>query len=343
MGKLDREMKEYFSDNRRYADLWNGSLFQGRQLICPEDLRENSPVVTYGNKEAHLERTSDLAMKQFRGNQVLALWIVENQENIDYSMPARVMVQEALQYGRQLKEVRLKNRRTYEKHQKESDDGQNPYYKDAGEFLYHFRKQDRISPVITLVVYWGDQQWKGPRTLHDMLNLGGSDELGQELRRLIPDYPLHFINLSGLEDYSLFQTELRTLLELYACRRDKGKFAEYLHTHDECRSMDPGTFHALEVLTHSELLHTYLPKEKEVTVNMCKAIDDLIQDSMAEGMAKGIAEGRAEGKAEGKAEGEARMAQLIQILIDAGQLSVLSQALKDIQLRNQLFQQYQLL
>ncbi len=76
---------------------------------------------------------------------------------------------------------------------------------------------------------------------------------------------------------------------------------------------------------------------------MCKAIDDLIQDSMAEGMAKGIAEGRAEGKAEGKAEGEARMAQLIQILIDAGQLSVLSQALKDIQLRNQLFQQYQLL
>ena len=102
--------------------------------------------------------------------------------------------------------------------------------------------------------------------------------------------------------------------------------------------MDPGTFHALEVLTHSELLHTYLPKEKEVTVNVCKAIDDLIQDSMAEGMAKGIAEGRAEGKAEG----EARMAQLIQILIDAGQLSVLSQALKDIQLRNQLFQQYQL-
>ncbi len=138
---------------------------------------------------------------------------------------------------------------------------------------------------------------------------------------------------------NIFQTEQRTLLELYACRRDKGKFAEYLHTHEECRNMDPGTFHALEVLTHSELLHTYLPKEKEVTVNVCKAIDDLIQDSMAEGMAKGIAEGRAEGKAEG----EARMAQLIQILIDAGQLSVLSQALKDIQLRNQLFQQYQLL
>ena len=182
----------------------------------------------------------------------------------------------------------------------------------------------------------------GPRTLHDMLDLGGSDELGQELRRLIPDYPLHFINLSGLEDYSFFQTELRTLLELYACRRDKSKFVEYLQTHGECRSMDPETFHALEVLTHSELLHTYLPKEKEVTVNVCKAIDDLIQDSRAEGKAEGEAFGRIEGRAEGKTEGEARMAQLVQILMDAGQLSVLSQALKDIQLRDQLFQQYQL-
>lgn len=151
MGKLDREMKEYFSDNRRYADLWNGSLFQGRQLICPEDLRENSPVVTYGNKEAHLERTSDLAMKQFRGNQVLALWIVENQENIDYSMPARVMVQEALQYGRQLKEVRLKNRRTYEKHQKKAMTARIPITKMPENFYTTFGSR---TGYLRLLPWW---------------------------------------------------------------------------------------------------------------------------------------------------------------------------------------------
>ncbi|MDE7353500.1 MAG: hypothetical protein K2O06_10675, partial [Acetatifactor sp.] len=162
MGKTDKEMKEYFSDNRRYADLWNGGLFQGRQLICPEDLQESSPVGTYRNKDEHLEQTCDVAMKQFRGTQVLALWILENQKNMDYSMPARVMVQEAIQYGRQLNEVRRKNRRAYENSRKESSDGGTPYYKDDGEFLYHFRKQDRLFPVITLVAYWGDEQWKGP-------------------------------------------------------------------------------------------------------------------------------------------------------------------------------------
>ncbi len=266
-------------------------------------------------------------------------------------MPARVMVQEAIQYGRQLNEIRRKNRRAYENSQKESNDGGTPYYKDDGEFLYHFRKQDRLFPVITLVAYWGDEQWKGPLTLHDMLDLGGNDELRQELLRLIPDYPLHFINLSRLENYSFFRTELRTLLELYACRGDKSKFLEYLQTHDECRSMDPETFHALGVLTQSELLHAYMPKEKEETLNVCKAIDDLIRDSMAEGEAKGLAkgeakglaEGRIEGRAEGKAEGEARMARLVQILWDAGQFSVLSRVLKDIEFRNQLFQQHQIL
>ena len=31
MGEIDRKMKEYFSDRRRYADLWNGSVFEGRK------------------------------------------------------------------------------------------------------------------------------------------------------------------------------------------------------------------------------------------------------------------------------------------------------------------------
>ena len=112
MGKTDKEMKAYLSDNRRYADLWNGGLFQGRQLICPEDLRESLPAVFCA--EEGVESSSDLAMKQFQGNQVLALWLLENQETTDFSMPARVMVAEALQYSRQLRDIRKKNLRKYQ-------------------------------------------------------------------------------------------------------------------------------------------------------------------------------------------------------------------------------------
>ena len=42
MGKYDMCMKAYLQDKRRFADLFNGSCFQGRQVIRAEDLEEAS-------------------------------------------------------------------------------------------------------------------------------------------------------------------------------------------------------------------------------------------------------------------------------------------------------------
>ena len=42
MGKYDICMKAYLQDKRRFADLFNGSCFQGRQIIRAEDLEEAS-------------------------------------------------------------------------------------------------------------------------------------------------------------------------------------------------------------------------------------------------------------------------------------------------------------
>ena len=38
MGEKDIRLKGYFSDKERYADLWNGSLFQGREVVKPQEL-----------------------------------------------------------------------------------------------------------------------------------------------------------------------------------------------------------------------------------------------------------------------------------------------------------------
>ena len=45
MGEKDIRLKVYFSDKERYADLWNGSLFQGREVVKPQELEEVSPVL----------------------------------------------------------------------------------------------------------------------------------------------------------------------------------------------------------------------------------------------------------------------------------------------------------
>ncbi len=38
MGKKDLDLKSYLSDRRRYADIYNGSIFQGGQLLKAEEL-----------------------------------------------------------------------------------------------------------------------------------------------------------------------------------------------------------------------------------------------------------------------------------------------------------------
>lgn len=44
MGKKDITLKDYFSDCRRYADLLNGSVFCGQQMIKAEELQEAGTV-----------------------------------------------------------------------------------------------------------------------------------------------------------------------------------------------------------------------------------------------------------------------------------------------------------
>ena len=97
MGRKDIGLKSYFRDSVRYADLWNGSVFQGRQVVRAEELQEITPVHLKSDREAVLERTGDLVMMQSGNGGRYAVLALENQEKIDYGMPVRIMIQEALE------------------------------------------------------------------------------------------------------------------------------------------------------------------------------------------------------------------------------------------------------
>ena len=85
---------------------------------------------------------------------------VENQTEIHYAMPVRNIIYDALQYGKQVSEVakRHKNQGDRKGHNK-------------GEYLSGFYKEDRIRPVVTLVVHFGADEWDGPLSLYDMMDL----------------------------------------------------------------------------------------------------------------------------------------------------------------------------
>lgn len=271
MGKNDITLKDYLSEPKRYADLLNGSIFQGRQIIDANELTDADTVQSKSDEQAIMERINDITMKQTKDGSLFAVWTVANQKYIDYGMPTCVMMQDALSYDRQLKELKR----------------QGHDFADSGEFLSRIRQDDRLHPVITLVVYWGEDEWQGAKSLHDILDFGADPVLAQELKQLVPEYPLHFLNLSEVHNYSHYKTELRTLFELYDRRKDKTAFTQYVEEHDECKHMDAETYWALRILVNTTKLKTMIPPSERMEKNMGNVFDEIWEDAREEGLHEG--------------------------------------------------------
>ncbi|MBR4586677.1 MAG: hypothetical protein IKO30_00010 [Lachnospiraceae bacterium] len=69
--------------------------------------------------------------------------------------------------------------------------------KDLGsgnEFVSGISRQDRITPVITLVIYWGPGNWDGGRSLHEMFYT--TDET---MLKYAPNYELNLITPADMQ------------------------------------------------------------------------------------------------------------------------------------------------
>lgn len=299
MGKKDIGLKSYLRDSVRYADLWNGGVFQGRQIVKAEELREMTPIYSRGKRDESVERTGDLVMKQHYNGQRFVVLALENQEKTDHTMPARVMMQEALEYDRQIREIMRENERIYKTLLDEGNDAaRRAFYRDEGEFLYKVRSEDRLFPVVTLVVYWGEKEWKGPVSLHEMICFDDMDaEMEQELKKMIPEYPLHFLDLSSFSHCEYFRTELRPLIEIFQKRNSKDNIREYFEANERSWVMDDESWELLEQLTGSRRLERQFRqrcerKGEEEEEKMGCVIDEVLEE-MAEERAIKMVEERA--------------------------------------------------
>ena len=302
MGKKDISLKEYLRDESRYADLWNGCMFGGTQYLKPGELTPAPTQQPYVKENGEvLETTGDMVMRQLKDGRMLALWIAENQEEIDYSMPVRVMLEEVLHYQEQVSNIKARNRKRLKELRVERLRGSillrekgEMLRLEPGEYLYHFRKTDKLFPVVTMVVYWSDETWTDPKNLHEMLQFTGDEALDAGILKLVPEYPLHVVNLAELEHTECFQTELRLLVDLYRLKDNKEGWKKYILEHEECKSVDVATYKVLNQLTHATGLE---PEhiEKEGKVDMCRALYEIREDAKEEGRSAGLAEGLAEG------------------------------------------------
>ena len=70
----------------------------------------------------------------------------------------------------------------------------------SAEYLSGFRKEDKLIPIITLVIYFGADPWDAARSIYDMLSVQD-----QTLLSYIPDYKINLIAPFEMSDEEINQ------------------------------------------------------------------------------------------------------------------------------------------
>lgn len=295
MGKYDTCMKEFLQNKDRFADLFNGCCFQGRQIIRAEDLREASENYVITDKrlpgktrQKDTEIIRDVKMVLGSG-MVLQVLAVENQSYIDYAMPLRCMGYDAAEYRRQLKERKQERRLLMNSENRPK----NPAV-SMDETLSGILSSDRLHPVYTLCLYSGTEPWDGPRKLSDMMAF---DPQNKNLQSLFEEYHLHLFCINEQHVFDAFRSDLKPLFQAINCRNNKKKMIELMK--DETYShLNEDTWDAIAVMTDNAAMlqkkDLYKTENQKEEFNMCQALQELMQDERNEGRIEGRNEGKIE-------------------------------------------------
>ena len=139
-------LKEFWRDNRRFADVFNTVVFKGEAMIDAKKLEEMdtdvSGTIEMKDYRESLKRMRDVVKKEIRGVEFVIMGI-EDQMHIHYAILLRNMIYDALGYLKEYREISARNR-------KEGITLKNPE-----EFLSGLRREDRLHPIVTLVIYYG--------------------------------------------------------------------------------------------------------------------------------------------------------------------------------------------
>lgn len=272
MGKSDEAINEYLADPVRFADMVNQGLFQGTPVLNPDKLKEMDSVSRIPNRGT---KTRDIVKMYYDNSIIFAILAIENQTNIHYAMPLRSVVYDIRAYEKQRKII-------VKRHEKNKDLA-------GAEWLSRFGKNDKLIPTVTLVLYYGSEEWEGPVTLHDMLNI--PDSL-KPYQNIFFDYHINLLEINKIQNLEAYSDDLKIVLGFIKYQKNAEALMRYIKEHETLfQAVSEENCLTIQAITKSDGIMKYKYEEKEQEVfDVCKALEDL----------KNL--GKIEGKIEGKEE-----------------------------------------
>ena len=265
--KPDTILKTFWRDNERFADLFNTVLFKGNSVLDPDELQEaDTDLSSVLKRNGHVEtiqKIFDVVKKTANGVEFI-IWGLENQEKIHYAMPLRHMLNDSLAYLKECNEISAK-------HRKEKDT------RTSGEFLSGLKKEDRLHPIISLCIYYGEDEWDGPVCLTDML------EISDELKPMISDYKLNLIQVKKCGEIKFRNNDINTVFDLV--RLIYNQDYDKINNTYKNKAIDTELALVVGAVTNSQkIIDQAMRMEQEgEKMDMCKALEALEQRGFESG------------------------------------------------------------
>ena len=276
MSDKDAISKEFMQNPVIFADLFNFKIYGGRQVIKPENLTPldtTAIAIPYGSdgKPFPIQKYRDLLKQvciKYDDRATYVVLGVENQSQVHYAMPPRTMFYDAVQYLNQIATAeRLK--------------GELP---TGAGFLSGFGRKDKIFPVATATVYYGTDEWTGPRSLFEMFG-----DYDPELLQFVQDYKLNLIVPSEIEeeDFPKLHSDLNPLFRFLKHTGSASRLVADFSSDSAFRFVDKTTVDMINVFTDANIPYS----QNEERVDMCQAILDIKAHAKTEGFEEGFGEG----------------------------------------------------
>ena len=269
----DVSLKTFWRDNEHFADLFNATVFNGKQVLKPDKLTEMdtdvSATIHSKSYNESITRNRDVVKKMSDGVEFNILGL-EIQDKTHYAMPLRTMTYDALGYRKEYNDIK--------KHHKLNKDS----FSSHEEFLSGINKSDRFHPIITLVLYYGESLWDGPTCLSDMMI-----SMPDNIKAYFSDYKLNLVQILDSDKYTFYNEDVRDVFNII--RNIYNDDFDSIYREYESRNVDIDVMELIcNITSVPKLMDLCTDTEQGGTVNMCEAMKRFQAECESKGMKEGI-------------------------------------------------------
>lgn len=258
MGAKDITEKILADFNDVFADIINGVLFDGKQVVSEHALENVKDRSQYKFNNIIHEQERDLAKRWIPYKICFALYGLEHETGAEPYMPMRIIGYDGAAYRGQLTK----------------------------------RERDRPNfPVITIVLYFGTKHWDQPRTLYECMNIQ------ENLKPFVSDYKINVVEVAFLDDkLDNFHSDFRIIAEYFVNKRRNIEYTpsaqEIQHVDEFLRLLQALTGDD----RYFDVLNLLQKEAKKEGVNMCEILDKVENRGIAIGEIRGEIRGEKRGR-----------------------------------------------